>query len=321
MLGNIRWSVIWCGFVSLALVACNSGSPQQQPPSSPVVTMSITEPIAFRSPASGPSHIFLIVMENKEDSDVLGSPDAPYINQLAGRAAVADQYYAIGHPSLPNYLALIGGDTFGVDSDCTDCFQDAPNLADSIEAKGLTWKSYQEDLSTPCFLGSSAKNYTIHHDPFLYFQDIRTNSARCQQSVPLTQLDNDLQNGTVPNFAWITPNLIHDMHDGSVADGDRWLASSVPRILDSDAWKQNGALIITWDEGSTNQSCCGIAAGGRVPLLVLTPNGPTGYHSTTPASHYSLLRTIEELWGLEQLGHSGDSNVSSLADLFVSRPS
>lgn len=271
----------------------------------------------------GPSHIFVIVMENKEDTDVLGNEVAPYLNQLVGQAAVADQYYAIRHPSLPNYLALISGNTYGVTDDCTDCLQDAPNLADALGAEGLTWKAYQEDLPQPCYQGaySDSGGYAMKHDPFLYFRDIRDDPARCGNVVPLAQLAADMTSGAVPNFSFITPNLTNDMHDGSVADGDRWLANFVPQILASDAWKQNGALVITWDEGATDRGCCDVASGGQVPLLVLTPNGPAGYHATTPATHYSLLRTVEDLWGLDYLGHSGDSDVTSMDDLFVSRPS
>jgi phospholipase C len=253
-------------------------------------------------------------MENRDATSVIGNRDAPYINQLAAQYTVADRYYAIRHPSLPNYLALLGGDTFGVDSDCTGCFQDAPNLVDALEARGRTWKSYQEDLPRPCFLGAGAGNYALKHDPFLYFTDIRTNAARCNRVVPFGQFETDLAAGTVPDFVWITPNLIHDMHDDTVADGDRWVATWIPRILQSDAWKQGGELIVTWDEGEGNDGCCGIAAGGRVPLLVVTPTGSRGDHVTTPLTHYSLLRTIEDQWGLARLGHTGDPNVQPLPD-------
>lgn len=170
-------------------------------------------------------------MENRDATSILNNPRAPYINQLAARYASADQYYAISHPSLPNYLTLIGGDTFGVDSDCTDCFQSAPNLVDALETKGKTWKSYQEDMPRPCFLGEGTAKYALKHDPFLYFTDVRTNPARCNRVVPLTQFDTDLAGGNMPDFAWVTPNLIHDMHDGSITDGDTWLATFVPKIL------------------------------------------------------------------------------------------
>jgi hypothetical protein len=316
---SIPWALCAC----LVLIAC--GGPRQAAPIERVQAAALADTPASPGaaiPMQGPSHVFVIVMENKEDTDVLGNEDAPYLNQLVGQAAVADQYYAIRHPSLPNYLAMVSGHTFGIDSDCTDCMQDAPNLADAIEAKGLTWKSYQEDMPQPCYLGAQADGlYALKHDPFLYFNDIRNDPARCNRNVPLARFEDDIEAGAVPNFSFITPNLFNDSHDGSIADGDHWLASFVPQILASDAWKQNGALVITWDEGATDRGCCDVASGGQVPLLVLTPNGPAGYHATTPATHYSLLRTVEDLWGLDYLGHSGDEDVTSLDDLFVSQPS
>ena len=335
----------WLTVLALALVACGGATPQPTaviasptalPTNGAAATTILTATVTLQSLptavsasvsvatqtgvaptplAASPGHVFVIVMENRDATSVLGKPDAPYINQLAAQYAVADQYYAIRHPSLPNYLALIGGDTFGIDSDCTDCFQSAPNLVDALEAKGKTWKSYQEDMPRPCFLNESTANYALKHDPFLYFTDVRTNPARCNRVVPLTQFDTDLAAGQTPDFTWITPNLIHDMHDGSVADGDRWLATFVPKILQSDAWKQQGKLFIVWDEGEGNAGCCGLATGGRVPLLVITPNGPKGYHITPSLTHYSLLRTIEDQWGLMRIGHSGDASIPSFPTL------
>jgi acid phosphatase len=217
---------------------------------------------------------------------------------------------------LPNYLALLGGDTFGVTSDCTRCFIDAVNLVDALEANGKTWKSYQEDLPRPCFLGPSAGNYVIRHNPFVYFRDIRDNTNRCQQVVPASQFSEDLQAGQLPDFAWITPNLQNDMHDGSVAQGDQWLAGFVPPILASDAWRQNGLLLITWDEGRGDKGCCGGAVGGHTPLLIITPDGKAGYHSPDPVTPYGVLRTIEELWDLPYLGRTGEPTVESLLDVW-----
>jgi len=164
-------------------------------------------------------------MENKEYGQVIGQPDAPYINRLAAEYALADQSYAITHPSLPNYLALLGGDTFGITSDCTTCRVDQSNLVDALEGRDKTWTAYMEDLPSPCFLGPEAADYALKHNPFLYFQNIRSNLVRCARVVPLTKLDGDLASGTVPDFVWISPNLRHDMHDGTVAEGDKWLAT------------------------------------------------------------------------------------------------
>jgi len=264
----------------------------------------------------GPSHVFLIVMENRGYEEVVGNPDAPYVNRLAQEYTLADGYFAVGHPSLPNYLALVAGQTFGVEDDCTDCFFDAPTLADQLEAAGRTWRSYQEDLPEPCFLGEASGGYVIRHNPFLYFRAVRDDPARCTAVVPLTQLEADLASNRVPDLAFVTPNLRDDMHDGSTAEGDRWLASFVPKLLASSAWRDGGVLIITWDEGSSDDGCCGQPGGGRIATIVASAQGPHGYRSPAATNHYGLLRTIEDLWGLDHLGHAAEPGPASLSDLF-----
>lgn len=261
-------------------------------------------------------HVFLVVMENHAYDDILGNPDAPYLNELALRYAVAEQFRAIAHPSLPNYLALVSGHTYGIREDCTTCLVDDTNIADEVEASGRTWKSYQEDLPSPCFLGSESGNYVIHHNPFLYYRVIRNNPTRCQNVVPFEQFRSDLAAGSVPDLAWITPNVRHDMHDGSVAEGDQWLAGLVPDILNAPAWQQNGLLVIVWDEASGGTPAD--ADGGHVPALFISPGLPPGTRSSAPASPYSLLRTIEQAWGLGYVGHSGDPEEQALIELVPS---
>src|SRR6476661_6321017 len=170
---------------------------------------------SIASAASVPafSHIFEIVLENHETTSIIGSSSAPYINSLAQQYGLASNYYGIRHPSLPNYLALIGGDTFGVTNDCTNCFVNAPNLVDQLEGAGKSWKSYQESMPSPCYIGDAGSLYRQKHNPFIYFDNIRKDPARCNKIVPLTQLDADLKANTVPNFVWITPNLCDDTHD------------------------------------------------------------------------------------------------------------
>ena len=262
------------------------------------------------------SHIFVIVMENAEYSDIIGSSDAPYTNSLASSYGLATQYYAVSHPSLPNYLSLIGGDTFGVTSDCTDCLVNAPNLVDALEAGYKTWRAYMEDMPSPCFTGD-AYPYMQKHDPFIYFDDVRNNAARCHNIVPLTGLAADLSSGTAPDFVWITPNMCHDMHDCSTATGDAWLSHEVPLILASSAWKQGGALFITWDEGTSSDGCCAYATGGRVATLVISPLGKSHVQSATPHDHYSLLRTIADAWHLTEPGHAADPATVPLTEFFA----
>jgi acid phosphatase len=250
------------------------------------------------------SHVFLIVMENREYGAVIGNPAAPYINSLARSYALASNYFGVSHPSLPNYLALAAGDTFGIQSDCTTCFVNAPNIADQVEASGRSWRAYMEGMPSACYLGGWSGGYAQKHNPFVYFTDIRNDPARCAAHVvPFTAFSSDLSSGTMPNYAWITPNLCNDMHDCATSVGDSWLANVVPQILASAAWRDGGVLFITWDEGS---SSAGFADswGGRVATLVISPSGRTGFQSSVLESHDNLLRTIEDAWHLGALGHA-----------------
>ncbi|MGO8951180.1 MAG: alkaline phosphatase family protein [Ktedonobacterales bacterium] len=293
-----------CGLV-LTLSACG-GSTSMLPPAS-------YTPHPHALPDF--SHIFVIVMENREAGDIIGSPQAPYLNKLAETYGLADSSYAIAHPSLPNYLALLGGETFGIDSDCTTCYVQAPNLVDDLTAGHKSWGAYMESMPSPCFIGDSYP-YAQKHDPFMYFDDIRNNPARCRQVVPLTGLENQLAAGRVPDFIWITPNMCSDMHDCSTTQGDSWLAEWVPRILASPAWKTGGVLFITFDEGTTDDGCCRYAGGGHIVTLVISPLGKPHYRSNIPYDHYSLLRTIADAWGMPELGHAADPATTPLVDFF-----
>jgi acid phosphatase len=261
------------------------------------------------------SHIFQIILENHEYDRVIGNSSAPYFNSLAQQYGLATNFYAIRHPSLPNYLALTGGDTFGVKSDCTNCFIDAPNLVDQLEGAGKSWKAYMEGMPRPCFVGDSGSLYRQKHNPFIYYNDVRLNSARCQQIVPFTAFQTDLQNNTLPAYVWITPNMCNDEHDCGVDKGDAWLKLWVPQILQSPAWQQNGVLFITYDEGSTAAGCCGNAAGGHIATLVISPLGKASFQSNIAYTHYSLLRTIQDAWGLGTIANTDAAN--PMADFFT----
>ena len=251
------------------------------------------------------------MFENKEFGSVIGNSLMPVYNKLAREYTLLTQYYAITHPSLPNYIALIGGDTFGIDKNCNDCFISAPNLADLIEASGRTWKTYQEDMPSPCFLGST-HIYVQKHNPFVYFDNIRLDSARCERSVvPLTALQTDLEAGALPNFLFIKPNLCNDSHDCELDISDAWLTNMLGQLVPAlDSSGGTYAIFITFDEGQGNHSCCGLPeeAGGRVPVVIYSPLARNGFEDSTPYTHYSLLKTISEAWGLPYLGHAAEPN-------------
>src|SRR5947209_3853614 len=199
------------------------------------------------------SHVAVIVMENEEYGDIIGSSSTPFINRLARTGALARQMYAIRHPSLPNYLALTGGSTFGIDSDCTDCSVPGSGIAGQLSAAGHTWKGYMEDLPKPCFTGGGAGSYAKKHDPFLYYRAIVRHPRACRNVVPLRQLASDERAGRIPTFSWISPNLCHDMHDCDPVVGDRFLRTLVPPLLR--ALGPRGLLVVSFDEGSTDNGC------------------------------------------------------------------
>jgi hypothetical protein len=256
-------------------------------------------------------HVFVIVMENHAYGEVVGSPSAPYFNSLISSGAQGKSYFAVAHPSLPNYLSLVGASTFGITSDCTTCWVNAPNIADKVEAAGRTWKAYMESMPSPCFVGDSYP-YVQKHDPFIYFNNIRTNSTRCAQHVvPYSQMSTDLQSATTtPNYAFITPNMCNDTHDCAVSAGDTWLNAQVPLILGSSAFKtQHSLLAIVWDEDDSS-------ASNQVPMLLLGSAAGTGAASLVSYGHYSLLHTIETGLGLPTLT-TNDGSADPMTDLLA----
>jgi phospholipase C len=281
--------------------------------------------VASPPPASTPSaplpsfkHIFVVVLENRSYDQVAGSSQASYLNTLARQYGLAANYYGVRHPSLPNYLALLGGDTFGITSDCTDCFVDQPNLVDQLETAGKSWKGYMEAMPSPCFVGDAPPLYRQKHNPFIYFDDVRNDPARCARIVPFTQLAADLQANALPDFVWITPDMCNDGHDCPLSASDAWLQTWVPQILQSPAWQDGGALFITYDEGEkADGACCTYGEGGRIAMLVIAPQGKTGYTSQVAYDHYSLLRTIEQAWGLPLLGKANCDCSPTMTDFFT----
>jgi hypothetical protein len=259
----------------------------------------------------------IIIFENKEFGTVIGNSDMSNFNKLANDYTLLTQFYAVTHPSLPNYLALIGGDTFGITTDCEKCFVSAPSLPDLIEASGRTWKAYQEDMPEPCSFGDTL-NYAQRHDPFVYFDAIRLDASRCDQRVvPFTSLQSDIDAGALPNFIFITPNVCNDAHDCALSVADQWLGNTLTRLVPAlDKQGPNNLIVLTWDEGQGDHSCCGLPAkaGGRIAVVFISPLVKNNFQDATPYTHYSLLKTISKSWDLPYLGHAKeDSNALILA--------
>jgi hypothetical protein len=292
----------------LGSTACG-GAPQGNP---------LAAPPASVLPASTSSRVTLIVMENKEAPDVVGSASSPYVTALAHRYAIATRSYAIRHPSLPNYLALTSGSTQGITSDCTDCHVAARNIVDQLEAASISWKAYMEDLPAPCSRAGATAGYAKKHDPFMYYDDVARSPQRCAKVVPFTQLASDLRRGTLPTFSFISPNLCDDTHDCSIATGDRFLAGLVPRLLRESG--PHGFVILTWDEGTSDTGCCTDARGGRIATIVAGSDVLRHARSAEPVDHYGVLRTIETALGLPPLGGAAVRRSGSLAGIFQRPP-
>jgi phospholipase C len=256
---------------------------------------------AVPPPVPSFQHVLVVVMENKAQSEVLGNRHAPHFNALASRYAVLSGYGGVSHPSLPNYLALVSGSTHGIHSDCTACLVSGRNLADSLEASGLSWKTYAEGLPSPGFTGATVGRYAKRHNPFLYFRDILAKRARRRRVVPLKQLSADLAGNRLPSFSLVVPNFCHDMHDCSVATGDAWLSRFLKPLLRSPRLSHS-AIFVVFDEPPGWQPGTAL-----VPALALGPVVVPGSTDADPTSHYGLLRTIEDAWGLPRLGHSAQA--------------
>jgi phosphatidylinositol-3-phosphatase len=313
----------WVGLILACMLLANV--PQSRPSwAAPNDTVRAWLPLVAISPGLPGNvpkfkHIFTIVLENTGYLEMLESAQAPYFQSLAQQYGLAESYYGIQHPSLPNYLALIGGDTFGIDKNCTDCFIDAPTIVDQLQAAGISWKAYMESMPAPCFIGDAGSLYKQKHNPFIYFTTIRDNPARCNRIVPFAQFAADLQANALPSYIWITPNMCNNMHDCPIKTGDAWLRTWVSQILAAPAWQDHGVLFITFDEGdlADDSGCCRYALGGRLATLVLSPLGKPGYHSRVAYSHYSLLRTIEDSWKLPPLSNADCGCSLPLADFFA----
>ena len=256
-------------------------------------------------------HVVWIWMENHSYGDIIGNKaQAPYLNALASECGLATNYHNISHPSLPNYLAATSGrGRVGLPvlswADCSASVV-CDTSAASIFGQGETWKAYQESMPSNCARSNSGE-YVVRHNPPPYYEKL---SGCASHDVPYTQLATDLAANVVPAFSFITPNLIHDMHDGTIAQGDAWLAGQLPAILNSAAYQaDNTVIFITWDEGSgghTVENCATQAsdASCHVAAIVVSPSTPAGTTSGTLFNHYSLLGTAEQLLGLPRLGQA-----------------
>ena len=258
------------------------------------------------------SKVAVLFLENHGYGQIIGSNQAPFLNRLARRGALATNYYAVAHPSLPNYLALTTGSTGGVTSDCNSCETSAPTLAGQLQGAHIPWRAYFEGIPAAGFEGRAFADYTKHYNPFAYSDQVGDGTDR-RHVVGFGALAHDLRRARLPRFSWIAPDLRHDGHNASVRASDRFVARLVPRVLR--ALGPRGVLIVTWDEA---QGVVG-PHGGHVALMATGPGARHHVRVTAPADHYSLLATLEAGLRLPRLGQAASSSTQVLTGLFPRR--
>ncbi len=270
---------------------------------------------------------FVIVLENKNYESIVGNSDLPQINALIKKGGLASNYWGLVHPSMGNYVAMISGDLYGIHDDDSSRSLVGPTLADQLEGASKGWKAYMESIPQA---GSNVL-YTVpdvlyakKHNPFLLFKSIQT-TARARNVVPLEQLYSDLKSPKAPALLYIVPNQCNDMHGapgcigrGSLMkSGDAYVGKLVADIMASKAWTPNSALFLTFDEGDLENRRTppsALEVGGHILTLVISGGNLKPRSSDLPFNHYSLLRTLEEGFGLKLLGAA--KNARALWPLF-----
>jgi len=254
-------------------------------------------PTGSSSVTSTFSNMLLIILENTDYDSAIADPN---LKSFASSGVLFSNWVAIGHPSQPNYVAITSGATNGISSDSTKTI-DVKNLADLLEAKGKTWKSYQENWPGNCFTGTESSDglYFRKHNPFITYTDIQRNPSRCANIVDATELLTDISGQTLPTFAWYTPNINNDGHDTDVTFAGNWLSDF---LSSTNVISHFDVVLVTFDESESlvgsNQVYTAIA-GKAVTNIGTTDN--------TELNHYSVLATVEANLGLGNLGKNDAS--------------
>ncbi len=267
---------------------------------------SLTLVIAATTAAAPFGHVVIVVEENTNYANVVGSSQGPYLNGLITQYGSATQYYANTHPSIGNYMMLTTGQVLtNDDSQTPRSFPvSADNVVRELVAAGKTWKSYAEDLPSVGYTGGDTGNYAVRHNPLAYMTDVQNNASQQQNLVPFTQFPQDLAAGSLPEFSFIVPNLCDDAHDCSLNVADSWLKTNIDPLIKNSVFQKDGLLIIVFDESGNDNT----NGGGRVAAVLVSPAfSKVGYSSTTFYQHQSVLRLILSGLGVKILPGSAAS--------------
>jgi phosphatidylinositol-3-phosphatase len=326
-------SVAWTGAIATfktSSVPTPTPTPTGTPTSTPTGTPTPTPtPTPTSTPPPNAPHIMVIVDENTAYSKTQGTPyiigntSAPYIKSLISKYRSATHWFGNEHISANDYLDLLSGSDQGL-SQGTKPPYTAPTLVDELNAAHISWKGYMEGMPSSCYNGGTTGLYESDHNPFVYFSDYKSLCAGGNGVVPYSPslLSTDLNSTTPPDFVWISPNVCHDMHTSggscgtnTVANGDRWLSSNLPTVLSSSWFKNNGVVIVTWDESVPADTSGGsFGNGGKIATLVIAANASGAF--TASGDHYATLRGIEEAYGVTLIGNSANSSFGDLGPAF-----
>jgi acid phosphatase len=271
----------------------------------------VAPPVVPSSPVPSWSRVYVIVLENRDWDEIFGSSEAPYLNELAARGAIAINTWDVADGSQANYLAMTSGSThFVTDNGTYDI--DAPSIFDQLEEASRTWRVYAEQIPPGCFIGAEARGgrdgrgeYTRAHNPAISFDSIREAPERCANIQDFAAFD-----PLAADFSFIVPDSCHNTHDCPVSTGDRWLSEFVPQILDTPDFWRDSLLVITFDGGTDageNQH--------RIAVTMVGAGVKAGTVSETRYEHYNVLRTLQSGLGLPCLARS--CKTDTMADLFV----
>ena len=282
----------------------------------------VTKTTTFPPPQSAHAdHIFLVVLENHSFSQVIGNPAMPFLNSLASGHALAAEYFANAHPSLPNYFMLSTGNLQTDDDNFMGTITD-DNLVRALTAAGKSWKAYIQSLPSAGYTGPDAGAYLKHHNPFAYLSDVTGSAAQAGNMVPFQQFSADLKAGMLADFVYLLPDSQNDAHDcpggaPSCTDDDKlmaadnWLRDNIDPLLKSPNFG-NSVLLITFDESAPSDSTDG---GGHVTTVLVGPHVKSGFSSSTTFQHQSLLRLILQLLNVSDMPGAAAS-ADSMGEFF-----
>ena len=225
-----------------------------------------------------------------------------FFKSFADSGVLFTNFYAETHPSQPNYVAMISGDTMGVDND-DDVQIDGTSIVDLLEDKGMSWKVYLENYPGGCFTGSTS-SYVRRHNPFISFLSIQSDPKRCSHLVSADELDKDIAQNTMPQYSFYVPNLENDGHDSDIQTSNSWFQNKFTPILANESFLKDMLIIATFDEGR-------FFSWNQIYTAMVGPSVKPGSISKVRLNHSSIIKMIEDNFDLGSLGH-GESESNDM---------